>query len=213
MQTGTAPAKPRYLGLLNAISLGETHAGVYLRAWADATSDEELACTLRLVAARETSHGEVFCRRLCELGYDLRQKVDAGAAERIARYANPKISDLEKIGRARNEVDNDPFGEIEQKMKEGFYDPMTCNLLSWYICEERDSLKRLREAYARVRARAGETSKSVNGANGANGANGSNAMGEKSSPVSADVQAIMACVVDGFARLERKLERLALPAQ
>src|SRR5215472_11235743 len=159
MQTSTTAKKPAYLGLLNAISLAETEAGVYLRAWADATCDEELACTLRLVAARETSHGEVFCRRLCELGYELRQKVDPGAAERIARYANPKISDVDKIGRSRNEVERDPFAEIEQKMSEGFYDPMTCNLLSWYICEERDSAKRLRAAYARVRARAGEAAR------------------------------------------------------
>ena len=207
MQATTAQTKPRYLGLLNAISLGETHAGIYLRAWADATSDDDLACTLRLVAARESSHGDVFCRRLCELGYDLRPKVDAGAAERIARYANPKISDLEKIGRSRNEVDKDPFGEIEQKMKEGFYDPLTCNLLGWYICEERDSLKRLREAYARVRAKAGEATRPANGANGS--ANASNGAGEKASHVSPDVQAIMACVVDGFARLERKLENIA----
>jgi hypothetical protein len=54
--------KPSYLGLLNAISLAETNAGVYLRAWADATEDDDLAATLRLVAARETSHGELFCR-------------------------------------------------------------------------------------------------------------------------------------------------------
>ena len=202
METGTTQAKPRYLGLLNAISLAETHAGVYLRAWADATCDEELASTLRLVAARETSHGEVFCRRLCELGYELRQKVDPAAAERIARYANPKISDLNKIGRSRGEVEKDPFGEIEQKMKEGFYDQMTCNLLGWYICEERDSAKRLRAAYARVRAKAGEA------VEGRPGANGANAGAEKPAHVSADVQAIMACVVDGFARLERKLENL-----
>jgi hypothetical protein len=205
MQGATVQAKPRYLGLLNAISLGETHAGVYLRAWADATSDEELANTLRFVAARETSHGEVFCRRLCELGYGLRQKPDPEAAERIARYANPKISDLDKIGRSRNEVERNPFGEIEQKMKEGFYDPLTCNLLGWYICEERDSVKRLREAYARVRARAGEVIRP----SGGNGANGTNGAGERASHVSPDVQAIMACVVDGFARLERKLESIA----
>jgi len=205
MEAGTQ-TKPRYLGLLNAISLSETHAGVYLRAWADATCDEELASTLRLVAARETSHGEVFCRRLCELGYELRQKHDPQSAERIARYANPKISDLDKIGRSRGEVEKDPFGEIEQKMKEGFYDQMTCNLLGWYICEERDSGKRLRAAYSRVRAKAGEpAARATNGFNGANGANGAS---DKPAPVSADVQAIMACVVDGFARLERKLENL-----
>lgn len=210
MDAAATQTKPRYLGLLNAISLGETQAGVYLRAWADATTDEELACTLRLVAARESSHGEVFCRRLCELGYELRQKVDPGAAERIARYANPKVSDLEKIGRSRNEVDKDPFAEIEQKMNEGFYDPLTCNLLNWYIGEERDSLKRLRAAYARVRAKAGEGSKPVNGANAsARAANGS---GDKAPHVSSDVQAIMACVVDGFARLERKLESISIRA-
>ena len=204
MQAATEQTKPRYLGLLNAISLGETHAGVYLRAWADATSDEDLAGTLRLVAARETSHGEVFCRRLCELGYGLRQKADPDAAERIARYANPKISDLDKIGRSRNEVEKDPFAEIEQKMKEGFYDPLTCNLLGWYINEERDSVRRLREAYARVRAKAaGPAAVKANGASGTNGA------AEKASHVSPDVQAIMACVVDGFARLEKKLETIA----
>ncbi len=189
METATT-TKPRYLGLLNAISLAESHAGVYLRAWADATDDEELACTLRLVAARETSHGELFCRRLCELGYELRQKADPRAAERIAKYASPKISDC------------DPFGEIEQKLKEGFYDPMTANLLGWYICEERDSGRRLREAYGKVRAKAGETPRAkMNGGNGASRANAAD--------ISADAQAIMACMADGFARLERKLENIA----
>jgi rubrerythrin len=200
MDTATT-TKPRYLGLLNAISLAETHAGIYLRAWADATTDEELACTLRLVAARETSHGELFCRRLCELGYELRQKPDPKAAERVAKYANPKISDCDKAGRARGEVESDPFGEIEQKLKEGFYDPMTANLLGWYICEERDTGRRLREAYAKVRVKAGEAPRAKKNGNGAVKTNGAD--------VSADAQAIMACMADGFARLERKLENIA----
>jgi len=50
-------SKPEYLDTLNAISLGESEAGVYLEAWANATNDEELAACLRTVAARETSHG------------------------------------------------------------------------------------------------------------------------------------------------------------
>ena len=33
----TTTEKPRYLGLLNAISLAESQAGVYLEAWANAT--------------------------------------------------------------------------------------------------------------------------------------------------------------------------------
>ena len=204
----TTTEKPRYLGLLNAISLAESQAGVYLEAWANATRDEDLACTLRLVAAREKSHGEVFCRRLAELGYELRQKHDPGAAERIARYANPKISDVDKI--ARREVEEDPFREIEQKMKEGFYDQMTCNLLGWYICEERDSGKRLREAYDCVCAKAegnGAMKRAMTNGNGQARANG-NGMAASSEP-SADAKAIMACMSEGFARLEKSISRMA----
>ena len=200
-QSGT---KPRYLGLLNAISLGESRAGVYLRAWADATCDEDLAATLRFVAARETSHGEVFCRRLCELGYGLRQKPDPESQKRLAKYADPEISDLQKIGRARGDLESDPFSEIEAKLKEGFYDPMTANLLGWYICEERDSAKRLRACYAAVRAKA-EGRRPANGmGNGAAKTGNGAAHG-----VSTDAQAIMACLADGFARIEKKLEEVS----
>lgn len=196
----SASGKPSYLGLLNAISLAESNAGVYLRAWADATKDEDLACTLRLVAARESSHGQLFCRLISELGYELRHRPDPEGAERIAKYANPKISDLEKIGPARAEVEKDPFGPIEKAMADGKYDPVTCNMMQWYICEERDSGKKLREAYAKVRAKA----------NGMAKANGNGAMANGNGAAhgpSSDAQAIMACMTEGFARLERTLER------
>ncbi len=139
-QTGE---KPSYLGLLNAISLAETEAGHYLTAWANATDDEDLACTLRFVAARETSHGELFCRRLSELGFELRQKVDPKAAARLARYANPKISDCEKVGPEREDTGAEPFGDIRKAIADGVYDEMTCNMLQWYINEEIDSGRRL----------------------------------------------------------------------
>jgi hypothetical protein len=200
MQTQTAE-KPRYLGLLNAISLAESHAGVYLEAWANATCDEELACTLRLVAAREKSHGEVFCRRLCELGYELRHKQEPEAAARIARYANPKISDLEKIGKRRDE--DNTFSEIETRMAEGFYDPMTCNLLGWYICEERDSAKRLRAAFDCVRAKS-------NGATANGKSNGHTTGAMADAGPSADAQAIMACMSEGFTRLEKSIKSLSM---
>jgi hypothetical protein len=207
MQTATAE-KPKYLGLLNAISLAESEAGVYLEAWANATTDDDLACVLRLVAARETSHGEVFCRRLCELGYDLRQKPDPKSAARLAKYANPKISDLEKIGPERNlegEAVADTFAEIRQAMAEGVYDPMTCNLLGWYIAEEEDSGRRLREVYACVREKAG-VSKAKAKSNG-NGAMANGSM--NGAHPSADAEAIMACMTAGFAKLEKSLDKLA----
>jgi hypothetical protein len=190
--------KPSYLGLLNAISLAESKAGVYLSAWADATQDEDLAATLRLVAARETSHGELFCRRLCELGYELRQKPDPRASALLAKYANPDISDCEKVGEAREEQ-GDPFREIKAQLEDGVFDPMTANMLTWYIAEERDSGKRLKLAYDCVREKAGAAGKSAKAAGTA--ANGAGP--------SADAEAIMACMTAGFGRLEKTLEKLA----
>ena len=192
MANATEAEKPPYLGLLNAISLAETSAGHYLRAWADATPDEDLACTLRFVAARETSHGEVFCRRIAELGYELRHKPDPAAGKRLAKLANPTIGDLDKIGDEREEAD--PFRDIKRQLAAGHYDPMTANLLTWYIAEEGDSGRRLREAYDCVREMGGR--KKASSASHGEGP-------------SADAEAMMACMTAGFARLEKSMEKLA----
>jgi hypothetical protein len=201
-----AMEKPEYLGTLNAISLAESEAGVYLEAWANATDDEDLAACLRVVAAREASHGETFCRRIAELGFELKPKSDPQAAARLAKYANPKITDLEKIGPERqdSEVGNF-FAEAEQKIADGYYDEMTCNMMQWYINEEKDSGRILRDAYAKVRAK-GKKMK----ANGhANGAMESDMM---AATPSADAEAIMACMTAGFKSLEKSLEKLAKAA-
>src|SRR6202789_2842014 len=127
----TESGKPPYLGLLNAISLAESEAGVYLEAWANATDDEDLGGTLRFVAARETSHGELFCRRLCELGYELRPKTDPKSASRLARYANPKVSDCEKVGPERAE--GDTFADIRHNIAAAVSATMTSTVLQWNI--------------------------------------------------------------------------------
>jgi len=189
--------KPSYLGLLNAISLAESAAGVYLEAWADVTPNEDLACTLRLVAARERSHGEVFCRRIAELGFSLKKKPDPRGAEQLAKLSNPHISDLEKIP-ARSEEEADPFADIRRRMAEGDFDPMTVNLMNWYIAEEKDSGRRLRDAYECVREAASGRKKGADRAS----------MSGSSGP-SADAEAIMSCMTSGFARLEKAMEKLA----
>lgn len=193
--------RPEYLDLLNAISIGESAAGVYLEAWANATCDQELADTLRFVAARETSHGETFCRRIAELGFELEHKHDPEAAKRLARYANPKISDYEKIGPER--IDSDAvknfFEETEKKIASGYYDEMTCNMMQWYINEEKDSTKRLRKVYSRIRAE-GKASGMAAGEAGETKA---------AAAPSADAEAIMACMTSGFQSLEKTLEKLA----
>ncbi len=186
--------KPSYLGLLNAISLAESRAGVYLEAWANATTNDDLAATLRLVAGRERSHGEVFCRRLSELGYSLRQKPDAKDGARLAKLADPRVSDLDKVGPERDE--GDTFGEIRKSMADGVFDGMTCNLMQWYIAEEEDSGRRLREAYACVRDMAAGRKSKANGRASMDGPSG-------------DAEAIMACMTQGFSRLEKSIEKLA----
>jgi hypothetical protein len=187
--------KPSYLGLLNAISLAESAAGVYLEAWANVTPNEDLACCLKLVAARERSHGEVFCRRIAELGYTLMPKFNPRDAEQLAKLSNPNISDLEKIGEPREE-DADPFKEIRRRISEGEFDAMTANLMTWYIAEEKDSGKRLREVYDCVRETAGKS----------RGKMKANSAGDGPS---ADAEAMMACMTAGFSRLEKAMEKLA----
>ena len=187
--------KPSYLGLLNAISLAETAAGIHLEAWAEATPHSGLAATLRLVAARERSHGEVFCRRIAELGFTLRPKADPRGPARLAKLADPNLSDLDKIP-PRGAAEADPFGEIRQRLAEGEFDPMTANLMGWYIAEEKDSERRLREAYEGVREAAGQARRQ-------------GAKAPQHEAPSADAQAIMACMTAGFARLEKAMEKLA----
>jgi hypothetical protein len=80
-------------------------------------------------------------------------------------------------------------------------------MMQWYICEERDSGKKLREAYARVRTKANGAAKPMANGNGAM-ANGNGAM----SGPSADAQAIMACMTEGFARLEKSLQKMGAHA-
>jgi hypothetical protein len=73
-------------------------------------------------------------------------------------------------------------------------------MLQWYINEEYDSGRRLNTVYAKVREKAGMTSKKKS--------NG-HAAPEFDAAPSADAQAIMACMTAGFAKLEKTLEKLA----
>lgn len=197
--------KPKYLGLLNTISLAESRAGVYLKAWADVTPDAELRRCLALVAARETSHGEVFRQRIERLGFSLREREDPGFAEQLRVYGDPSLSDLEKVryGRRSEEAGDggarpDPFAGIEAQMQDGSMDALTRDTLRWYIHEERDSGELLKQAYACIEAKAG----------GLPSSNGAGSAAAPTPTVSADAQAIMACMSDGFAALQRSIREL-----
>jgi rubrerythrin len=149
--------KPSYLGLLNAISLAETNAGCYLRAWAAVTPDAELKRALSLVAARETTHGEVFRQRIERLGFSLLEKEDPALAERLCVLGDPALGDAEKIRRRRSEVsdaDTDRFlVSIDERVADESVDQLTRDTLRWYVHEERDSRALLRAAYDRIARR------------------------------------------------------------
>ena len=154
------PDKPPYLGLLNRIVIAERNAGVYLAAWADAASDPELARVLRLVAARETTHGEVFRQLVERLGFTVRDHDDPAVAERLRVYRDARLTDAEKIEAFRRtpqgEAEIDAFfASLDAQAADLSVDALTRDTLRWYVAEERDSRALLRAAYARVDAAAG----------------------------------------------------------
>src|SRR5688500_14115524 len=85
---GTGP-RPAYISLLNAAALGETRASIYLTAWANVTVDEDLRRVLEFVARREQAHGEMFRRRLAEMGYEVQDRDDPAFEERLKRLGSP----------------------------------------------------------------------------------------------------------------------------
>ena len=60
--------KPSYLGLLNALAVGESRAHQYFSAWIDKTPDPDVKAVLTTVCLREGEHGMIFAKRIDELG-------------------------------------------------------------------------------------------------------------------------------------------------
>jgi len=149
--------KPPYLGLLNAISIAERNAGRYLKAWADVTPDPDLRRALSLVAARETTHGNVFRQRIERLGFSvLDQDDDAELAERLRVLGDPARSDGEKVRSRRRDAAAEAavdafFASLDDKVADESVDALTRDTLRWFVHEERDSRALLRAAYTRVK--------------------------------------------------------------
>jgi rubrerythrin len=151
---------PHYLELLNTIALAERRAGVFLQAWADATPDANLRACLSLVAARETSHYQVFQRRIGELGYTLAEQEDPDFHERL-RINGSDMPDIQKIrwqrGRQQRQQQSPTLRErYETAISEETIDQLTRSLLRWFADEEADSRRLLAEAYSAVEAQAGQ---------------------------------------------------------
>lgn len=149
--------KPTYLGLLNAIAVGEAFGYELFTAWAGACRDPSLKQILERVAVREAEHAAVFTKRIFEMGYRLRgrkkrRKSQGGrAALTLARSSSSdrkKFKKLLGIGTsgtsgAGEEADDRYSGLFDDTS----IDPTTGTLLGRYIAEERDSRRLLEQAF------------------------------------------------------------------
>lgn len=140
--------KPSYLGLLNAIAVGEGRAYTLLDAWAKATPNTAVAAVLNLVAIREREHAAAFTKRLCELGFGIKE-APRGDFDAKLVFAKSDAADRDKfesvLGYAKSERTDDPLAAV---FSDQTIDVQTGELLGRYIAEERDSERRLRACYA-----------------------------------------------------------------
>lgn len=155
--------KPSYLGLLNAIAVGETRGYQLLSTWAGCTRDAELAKVLNVIALREQEHAAAFEKRICELGYSVRRKDDPAFDARL-EAAGSAMSDRKKFkkvlgfsnknaGKKNADARNQP-DQFANFFNDPNIDIQTGALLGRFIAEERDSGRHLRGAYESLNGRA-----------------------------------------------------------
>ncbi len=150
MTTTTAPAteKPSYLGLLNAIAVGEAAAEEYLTCWAEVTPSDDVRGVLRTIALREGEHAKAFAKRICELGFDVRETATDTGPMDIA--SSTTLTDREKFEKLRL-CEEPPVPDVFARFFENpDIDIQTGALLGRYIAEERDSGRRFRACYAQL---------------------------------------------------------------
>jgi rubrerythrin len=153
-------SKPTYLGLLNAVAVGELGGEELFKAWAAVTPSDDVRGVLETVALREAEHARSFAKRIDELGYSVRPKDDPGLAGRVATAKSKRLSDrqkFEKLGFTYNREGPDIFSRF---FDDTTIDIQTGELLGRYLSEERDTGRRLKACYASLlAAEAGTTAK------------------------------------------------------
>ena len=145
--------KPEYVDLLNDIRLQENRAGVYLEAWANKTTNDDLKECLSFVAAREYSHGDIFDRRVKELGFAVEEIEDPEFDEKV-RVVTSEISDAEKIAWLKESRLRQPTPSVRERyeaaMEDDSVDPLTRSLLRWFTDVENDSVEQMGKVYAQI---------------------------------------------------------------
>jgi hypothetical protein len=153
---------PTYLGLLNGISLAESRAHRYFDAWIAVTDNAAVREVLQTVSLREGEHGMAFAKRINELGYQLRDKADAGSDKAMA-IASSDLPDIEKFRELRlHRISEDILGFFDNVFADHTIDIQTGALLGRYIAEEHDTARLFRCCYDALVA-----DEATNGARGA----------------------------------------------
>jgi|TARA_B110001454_G_scaffold214613_1_gene234681 rubrerythrin len=146
-------SKPEYISLLNDIRLQENRAGVYLEAWANKTDNKDLKECLSFVAAREYSHGDIFDRRVKELGFQTEEISDPDFDEKV-RVVKSDISDAEKIAWLKETRLRQATPGVRERYEaatdDEAVDPLTRSLLRWFTDVENDSVVRMGAVYAEI---------------------------------------------------------------
>ena len=146
-------SKPQYIDLLNHIRLQESRAGVYLEAWANKTANKDLKECLSFVAAREYSHGDIFERRVKELG-SANKDIDDPEFDEKVRVVSSDISDAEKIAWLKESRLRQPAPTVRERYEaateDESVDPLTRSLLRWFTDVENDSGERISKVYAEI---------------------------------------------------------------
>lgn len=140
--------KPSYIGLLNAIANGERGGAKIFKKWAEVTTCEDIKPTLQTVAIREAEHALAFEKRLCELGFSLREKENP-ELKKTVKVMKSDCTDLEKfqhLGYGKKSKDEQTDGLL-RLLEDTTIDPQTGALLGRFICEERDTVRRLKVCY------------------------------------------------------------------
>jgi len=146
-------SKPEYVSLLNDIRLQENRAGVYLEAWAHKTDNKDLKECLSFVAAREYSHGDIFDRRVKELGFQTEEISDPEFDEKV-RVVKSDISDAEKIAWLKESRLRQATPGVRERYESATddeaVDSLTRSLLRWFTDVENDSVVRMGAVYAEI---------------------------------------------------------------
>jgi hypothetical protein len=147
--------KPSFLGLLNAIAVGELGGEQQFGTWAEMTQDDEFRQVLRTVQLREAEHARSFAKRIDELGYSVLDRPDPDLARRMEIVCSTELSDCHKLERLGFRSDRAQEGRdiFASFFDDPTIDPVTGALMGRYIAEERDTGRLLRACHATLVAR------------------------------------------------------------